>query len=515
MAVIKKNLVKKAIELFGEIAENKEDFKKFYENFHRNIKLGIHEDSQNRAKLAELLRSYLLPTVVCSLSYFTVTLLLGSFVSHLGSIHRRAATNRLPCRSILITCRRTRRTSITLQEKARRLLRTHRLWKSSGSVALKCCTWLTQLMKYGFVDFPCCVFCLLFSCFGSKLAPLTLFLFYSHLFLVFSLRQYCAQQLKDFKDKKLVCVTKEGLELEDSDEEKKRKEEEKTQFEGLCKKLKEILGDQVEKVILGYRLVDSPCCLVTGEFGWSANMERIMKVRAWCSFSLLFRFPFLSFILLPLAFFASWGIWDWCFFVFLCRFGRLKLSAITRWVCTWAGSLNPLPLLLLPRCLLFLLFDCFVFLCCSKKTMEINPRNSIIKELNARFSKDANDRTVKDLSFLLFETALLTSGFTLAAPNVFANRIHKLIKLGLSIQEEESPSAGSASSASSESSAAAGSDDSKKEDDLPPLETPVGGEEEPWKRWVDDPFFWFVSFLPMINFVLLKFPLFSFFVQVD
>ena len=91
--------------------------------------------------------------------------------------------------------------------------------------------------------------------------------------------EYMVQQMKDFDGKKLVNVTKEGLVLEETEDEKKQKEETTAEYEGLCKLVKEILGDKVEKCIVSDRLAEAPCCLVTGEHGWSANMERIMKAR--------------------------------------------------------------------------------------------------------------------------------------------------------------------------------------------------------------------------------------------
>merc|ERR1711977_214032 len=314
LRVIKKNLVKKCLEMFAEIAEKKDDYKKFYEQFGKCLKLGVHEDSTNRTKIAELLRFH---------------------TSKSGD------------------------EQISLKEYVDRMKEGQNdIYYITGEsiAAVSSSPFLETLRKKGL----------------------------EVLYMVDPVDEYAVQQLKEFDGKKLKSTTKEGLDIADEDE-KKKIEELKAEFEPLTKLMKEVLGDKAEKVVVSDRVVDSPCVLTTSEYGWSANMERIMKAQA------------------------------------------LRDSSMTSYMV-------------------------------SKKTMEINPKHSIMTELKKKAAADKSDKTVKDLIWLLFDTSLLTSGFNLDEPTQFAGRIHRMIKLGLSIDDDDE---------------GLGDDD-----DLPPLEEVEGAADE-------------------------------------
>merc|ERR1719352_507362 len=294
LKVIRKNLVKKVMELIEEVAEDKDSFTKFYEQFSKNLKLGIHEDSTNRKKLAGFLRYH--------------TSASGDELASLGDYVARMKENQKDIYYIT----------------------------GESKDVVSTSSFVERLKKRGF----------------------------EVVYMTEPIDEYVVQQLKEYEGKNLVSITKEGLELPEDEEEKKKTEADKEKFGGLCKVMKDILDKKIEKVVVSNRLVSSPCCIVTSQYGWTANMERIMKAQALRDTS-------------TMGYMAA------------------------------------------------------------KKHLEINPDHSIVENLRQRVEADKGDKSVKDLVMLLFETALLSSGFALEEPAVHAQRIHRMIKLGLGIDEAD------------------------------------------------------------------------------
>ena len=284
MKVIKKNIIKKCLELFTELSSDTDKYKKFYKQYSKNLKLGIYEDSTNRSKIAELLR------------YNTSTS--GDEMSSLKDYVTRMKENQ------------------------------KHIYYITGEN-------LESVKKSSFVE---------------KIVSKG----YEVLYMIEPIDEYCMMQLKEFDGKTMVSVTKEGLELPEDESEKKQMEEDVVQYTSLCNKVKEILENKVEKVVISNRLTTSPCCVVSSQYGWSANMERIMKAQT------------------------------------------LKDTS----------SMNYM---------------------IGKKHLELNPNHDIVKTL---LEKVESDTDVKDVVLLLYETSLLSSGFTLDDMTNHSDRIYDMIKLG-------------------------------------------------------------------------------------
>uniref|UniRef100_UPI00358FFCE0 heat shock cognate protein HSP 90-beta-like isoform X2 n=1 Tax=Myxine glutinosa TaxID=7769 RepID=UPI00358FFCE0 len=294
LKVIRKHIVKKCLELFTELAEDEDNYKKFYEQFSKNLKLGIHEDVKNRKRLSELLRYHTSAT--------------GDEMASLKDYIGR------------------------MKDKQK-----HIYYISGESKK--------QVSNSAFVE----------RVRGRGLEVV---------YMVEPIDEYCMLQLKEFEGKSLVSVTKEGLELPEDEDEKKRQEEAKAKFENMCKIMEEILDKKVEKVTVSNRLVSSPFCIVTSKYGWTANMERIMRAQALRDNSAM---------------------------------GHMA----------------------------------------AKKHLEINPEHPIVESLRCKVEADKTDKSVKDLIVLLHETALLSSGFSLKKPQTHVNRIYRMIKLGLGIEDDD------------------------------------------------------------------------------
>ena len=285
MNVIRKNLVKKCIEMFNDLAEDddKTKFNTFYDNFHQSIKLGIHEDTNNREKLVKLLRFYS--------SNNTERISLQEYVDNMKDNQEQI---------FYIT--------------------------GESKKSVENSPFVHGIKQKGF----------------------------DVLFLTDPIDEYMTQHVKEFDGKKMINITKDNTLFQEKNEDYENH---------LCKKMKELLD--VEKVVVSSRLGTSPCCIVSGEYGWSANMERIMKAQ------------------------------------------------------TLQNNMH-------------------MGMMGGKKIIEINPTHAMIMKLQEGIKNTSmNEHIMKDVIQLMYDTAMVASGYSHEDPSNFSSRIYKMIGLGINADVEE------------------------------------------------------------------------------
>lgn len=197
---------------------------------------------------------------------------------------------------------------------------------------------------------------------------------YEVVYLTEPVDEYCIQALPEFDGKRFQNVAKEGVKFDESDKAKEKREALEKEFEPLTTWMKDkALKDQIEKAILSQRLTNSPCALVASQYGWSGNMERIMKAQAY----------------------------------------QTGKDISTNYYAS------------------------------QKKTLEINPKHPLIKEMLRRVNEDAEDKTAADLAVVLLETATLRSGYQLQDTKAYGERIERMLRLSMNVdldaQVEEEP----------------------------------------------------------------------------
>uniref|UniRef100_A0A6Q2YR99 Endoplasmin n=1 Tax=Esox lucius TaxID=8010 RepID=A0A6Q2YR99_ESOLU len=197
---------------------------------------------------------------------------------------------------------------------------------------------------------------------------------YEVIYLTEPVDEYCVQALPEFDGKRFQNVAKEGVKFDESDKAKESREALEKEYEPLTTWMKDnALKDKIEKAVLSQRLTKSPCALVASQYGWSGNMERIMKAQAY----------------------------------------QTGKDISTNYYAS------------------------------QKKTLEINPKHPLIKEMLKRVHTDAEDKTASDLAMVLFETATLRSGYQLQDTKAYGDRIERMLRLSMNVdlneQVEEEP----------------------------------------------------------------------------
>ncbi|XP_062338653.1 endoplasmin [Osmerus eperlanus] len=197
---------------------------------------------------------------------------------------------------------------------------------------------------------------------------------YEVVYLTEPVDEYCVQALPEFDGKRFQNVAKEGVTFDEGDKAKEKREAVEKEYEPLTTWMKEkALKDRIEKAVLSQRLTKSPCALVASQYGWSGNMERLMKAQAY----------------------------------------QTGKDISTNYYAS------------------------------QKKTLEINPKHPLIKEMLKRVNSDAEDQTASDLAMVLFETATLRSGYQLADTKAYGDRIEHMLRLSMNVdlgeQVEEEP----------------------------------------------------------------------------